>query len=321
MDRDVRAEPRSRRRTRRHTDPLLWRLTEVRFEGRRHRARRPRGRGRGRAGAARPGRAAGPGRAGGLAASRRAVGRRPTRPSWATASRGGSRPRSGATPSPRPRTWWCSWATPPTSCGRSPGSTTVRSIEAAPISRNLTRAMRIVFAIGGVGLLAPVVVFVATATRLAAARREQRLAALRLAGATTGQVGVMAAVEAVARRRRGRGGGARRVPGAAVAAGAGPARRRELLPVRPAAVGGWRAGGRRRRSSRWRSSAGVVSLRRIRISPLGVARRAPRARPTPRPLLLVVAGLAALVVAVVVDRRSTGGRDGHRAGHRARRSC
>ena len=48
-----------------------------------------------------------------------------------------------------------------------------------------------------VGALAPVAVFVASATRLSAARREQRLAALRLAGATPGQVTRLAAVEAL----------------------------------------------------------------------------------------------------------------------------
>ena len=35
-----------------------------------------------------------------------------------------------------------------------------------------------------IGALVPVAVFVSTATRLSAARREQRLAALRLVGAT-----------------------------------------------------------------------------------------------------------------------------------------
>ena len=39
--------------------------------------------------------------------------------------------------------------------------------------------------------------FVATATRMAAARREQRLAALRLVGATPGQVARLAVVEAL----------------------------------------------------------------------------------------------------------------------------
>jgi hypothetical protein len=64
------------------------------------------------------------------------------------------------------------------------GATEVRSIEAAPRRHSITSFMRIILVVGGVGLIVPVVVFVATATRLAAARREQRLAALRLVGAT-----------------------------------------------------------------------------------------------------------------------------------------
>ena len=44
-------------------------------------------------------------------------------------------------------------------------------------------------------ILAPVLIFIATATRLSAARREQRFAAMRLVGATRKQVSVLAAVE------------------------------------------------------------------------------------------------------------------------------
>lgn len=47
-------------------------------------------------------------------------------------------------------------------------------------------------------LLFPVLVFISTATRLSAARREQRFAAMRLAGATPRQISVVAAVEASA---------------------------------------------------------------------------------------------------------------------------
>ena len=56
--------------------------------------------------------------------------------------------------------------------------------------------MRVVLGVGAVGLLIPVLVFVAVSTRLAAARREERFAALRLVGATPRQVTTVAAVEA-----------------------------------------------------------------------------------------------------------------------------
>ena len=55
--------------------------------------------------------------------------------------------------------------------------------------------IRAMLTIVGTGLLLPVIVFVAMVTRVAAARREQRFAALRLAGATRAQTSVMAAAE------------------------------------------------------------------------------------------------------------------------------
>ncbi|MFD0747269.1 FtsX-like permease family protein [Phytohabitans flavus] len=56
-------------------------------------------------------------------------------------------------------------------------------------------ALRVILTIGAVGLLTPVVIFIAASARVAAARREQRFAALRLVGATRGQVAAMAATE------------------------------------------------------------------------------------------------------------------------------
>jgi hypothetical protein len=54
---------------------------------------------------------------------------------------------------------------------------------------------RLIIVIAVIGAMAPVAVFVATATRLSAARREQRLAALRLVGATPAQVARLSVVE------------------------------------------------------------------------------------------------------------------------------
>ncbi len=55
----------------------------------------------------------------------------------------------------------------------------------------------LLIALAIIGALVPVAVFVSTATRLSAARREQRLAALRLVGATSLQVTRLAVVEAL----------------------------------------------------------------------------------------------------------------------------
>jgi hypothetical protein len=55
--------------------------------------------------------------------------------------------------------------------------------------------MDLILSVVALAVLAPVLIFIATATRLSAARREQRFAAMRLAGATRKQVSLVAAVE------------------------------------------------------------------------------------------------------------------------------
>jgi hypothetical protein len=59
-----------------------------------------------------------------------------------------------------------------------------------------TNIYRFAFAFGTVALILPLAVLVGTATRLSAARREARYAAMRLVGSTPRQIGVIAAVEA-----------------------------------------------------------------------------------------------------------------------------
>ena len=58
--------------------------------------------------------------------------------------------------------------------------------------------LRTAAALGGLALLLPVLVLVATATRLSAASRDRRLSAVRLVGATPRQAGLVAAGEALA---------------------------------------------------------------------------------------------------------------------------
>lgn len=55
--------------------------------------------------------------------------------------------------------------------------------------------MNLLLSVVAAALLFPVLIFISTATRLAAARREQRFAAMRLVGATPRQVSALAAVE------------------------------------------------------------------------------------------------------------------------------
>ena len=76
------------------------------------------------------------------------------------------------------------------------GSIGLTSFEAAGDVPTPEGFLRTAMAIGIVGLLAPLGVFVATATRLSEARRAERLAAVRLIGASPAQAKRLAAVEA-----------------------------------------------------------------------------------------------------------------------------
>jgi hypothetical protein len=188
-----------------------------------------------------------------------------------------------------------------------PGVAEVHSIESAAVGANLaaTGFLRIMVVIGIIGLLVPVGVFVTTATRLGAARREQRLAALRLAGATPRQTALIAAAETVLAAVAGTGLGfaafavarpyAARIPvdGYAFFPGdlrlsAGPA---VLIAVGVPVLAG---------------AAALLSLRRVQISPLGTARQAAPSRPTWRRLIPLAAGLAGFAGAMVLVATLTG---------------
>ncbi|PWR11205.1 ABC transporter permease [Micromonospora acroterricola] len=150
------------------------------------------------------------------------------------------------------------------------------------------------------GLLFPVLIFIGTATRLSAARREQRFAAMRLVGATPKQISVIAATEAAVAAVAGTALGfvlffAFRGQLAAI-----PFTGMRFFPddmfLRPLDVLvvalGVPAGA---------ALAAWVSLRRVRISPLGVTRQV-----TPRPprayrLIPLVLGVAEL--AFFIGRR------------------
>ena len=77
------------------------------------------------------------------------------------------------------------------------GAARVKAFATQPPTRDIPPIAVLMIALAIVGALVPVAVFVSTATRLSAARREQRLAALRLIGATSVQVSRLALVEAL----------------------------------------------------------------------------------------------------------------------------
>jgi hypothetical protein len=155
-----------------------------------------------------------------------------------------------------------------------------------------------------VGLLVPLLTLIGTATRLATARREERFAAFRLAGATPWQVGVIASVEAII--------------GAAAGALAGVAL---FQPIRPV-IAGWAVAGPPYFGHLVTpgpgqyaavvlgvplaaAAAAVVSLRRVRLSPLGASRKVTPPDPSPWRLAPLAAGLLVFALApVLLDRRS-----------------
>ena len=191
----------------------------------------------------------------------------------------------------------------PAELSQVPGVPHIRSFETAaqgaPGDAHPGR-MQLILAVVAGALLIPVLIFIAAASRLAAARREQRFAAMRLVGATPRQVSIIAAVEA------------------SVAAALGMAvgfitffALRSLLTTVPftgqpffpgdlslhlsdvvlVAVGVPVAA----------ALAARVSLRRVQISPLGVTRQVTPSNPSPWRLIPVVVGISEL--AYFVGRR------------------
>ncbi|TYB50469.1 FtsX-like permease family protein [Nonomuraea sp. PA05] len=160
------------------------------------------------------------------------------------------------------------------------GAQEVRGIQTGPPGdHSYTVAARLLLGVGALLLLVPVVVFIVMVTRIAAVRREQRFAAMRLAGATRAQTAVMAAAET----------------GLAAAAGAllgllG------YLAVRPLVAAHLTHGGVRFLGSDVSVPAGAmaavlagvpllavattaVSLRGLRVTPLGIGPETVRRRP------------------------------------------
>jgi hypothetical protein len=135
----------------------------------------------------------------------------------------------------------------------------------------------LILSVVALAILLPVLVFIGTATRLSAARREERFAAMRLVGATRTQVSALAAVESTAAALLGVAAGfaiffGLRIPVAGIPFVGQPffpgQLRLSLFDVIVVAAGVPAAA----------AVAARVALRRVNISPLGVTRRV-----TPKP--------------------------------------
>jgi hypothetical protein len=169
------------------------------------------------------------------------------------------------------------------------------------------RGIDLVLSVVVAALLFPVLIFIATATRLSAARREQRFAAMRLVGATPGQATVISAVESTVAA----------VIGVVAGFGVFFAVRPALAPLPFTGVPffvddlslnlpdvllvglGVPLGA---------AVAARLALRRVSTSPLGVTRRVTPAPPAPWRVIPLLAGLGELAYFVVTGRpASTGG--------------
>ena len=181
-----------------------------------------------------------------------------------------------------------------------PGAVEVRGIQQTPSSCDACKsgagsafALQWILAIGAVALLLPVLILISTASRLSAARREERFAAMRLVGATPRQISVISAVEATVAAFAGVALGfvlffllrplLYRVPftGAPLAAGDLSLRAIDIaivvIGVPIAAIVSAR-----------------LALQRVRISPLGVSRRTTSALPRVYRVIPLLAGIALL---------------------------
>jgi hypothetical protein len=151
----------------------------------------------------------------------------------------------------------------------------------------------LILSVVALAILAPVLIFIVTATRLSAARREQRFAAMRLVGATRRQVSVLAAVESTMAAATGVALGfgiflLLRDPVAGLPFIGQPFFPAELTLSRTdialVAIGVPVAA----------AVAARLALRRVRISPLGVARRTTPKPPRAWRVLPLLAGFADL---------------------------
>jgi hypothetical protein len=189
----------------------------------------------------------------------------------------------------------------PAQLAASPATVWVDSIETQPAVNSVRSLYQYGFGLAAIALLFPVLVLIGLATRLAAARREERFAALRLVGATPWQTSVIASVDAlvgaVLGTLAGVGGflllqpvlagvsitGSRYFPDLVTPTATGYVAVLVGVPVAAAAAALW-------------------SLRRVRLSPLGVTRQETPPAPRAWRVLPLLVGLALFTVPLIAGR-------------------
>jgi hypothetical protein len=155
------------------------------------------------------------------------------------------------------------------------------------------------FAVGAVAFLFPILILIGTATRLAAARREERYAALRLVGATARQISLVSSADAVVSALLGTvlGIGIFTLLQPALASTAITSARYFANDVTPTIWGYVAVLIAVPAAS---AAASLLSLRRVRISPLGVSRRVTPPAPRAWRIVPLLAGIALFVTGLLL---------------------
>jgi hypothetical protein len=179
-----------------------------------------------------------------------------------------------------------------------PDTMSISAIDTQPMAQGTTTMYRFGFGLAAIALILPLIIFVGTATRLAAARREERYAAMRLVGSSTRQINIIASIDAGV--------------GALFGTAAGIA---GFLLIRSAVakvpVTGARFFDYQVTPTIWgyatvavgvpviSVAAALWSLRQVRISPLGVSRRVTPPQPRLWRVLPLLAGIGLFVAGVM----------------------
>ncbi len=174
-----------------------------------------------------------------------------------------------------------------------PATAVVDRIATAPGHQLWSSYFRDAFVVGAIAFLFPILILVGTATRLAAARREERYASLRLVGATSRQINLISSVVVGALLGAILGIGIFTLLQPVLADTAITSARYFADEVTPTAAGylavlvGVPAAS---------AISSLLSLRRVRISPLGVSRRVTPSPPTAWRIVPLLAGIVLFIV-------------------------
>jgi hypothetical protein len=187
------------------------------------------------------------------------------------------------------------------------GAQVVTKIATAPPKQVWTPYFRYAFAVGVLAVLFPMLILVGTATRLAAARREERYAAMRLVGATPRQISLVASIDAMVSALLGvlLGIGIFALVQPALANASLIGTRYFAFDVTPTADDyiGMLVG-----VPVVSAIAALLSLRRVRISPLGVTRRVTPPPPSIWRVVPLLIGIGLFIGGLAItNKQSIGG--------------